>query len=447
MNRNNMKNIKNMQKILTQHISAFERMGPRPLGSKALLTASDYLKEQFELNGLKTEKFPFECVYWDFQDMSLKIEQQAFKAVSNTYSPSCHLNFNIESIVHFHKLVEFENYVHKAEINAKMPHILMLSGDLTKEILFPPKFPFYTDELSVKIYTAIIQFQPALVIFVSHSEFNYQPLSVDSDFQIPSITIPPSVGAYILNSESKTISVKIKSTLSNQMSYHIIGRILEGNLEQKIDSKKLSPKKKDSNIKSTQEQESDTKKKRTPRKLPVRKKIIIAAHLDTMYFSSGAHDNTSGVLCLLLLASKLNSYQWPFDIEIVAFTSHELSGFGTLKYVQRIDKENPSILGFINIDAVGHPVFPDFVSLYNISDERAAHILSVIEQKTGISKGEPWYQGEHVIFMQKNIPCVVFCEGKSLDFHHTKADTFELLNLPQIQRIVDAILETLNCFS
>lgn len=382
--------------IVPQIIRKLRTFGPRPIGSKSIIEAANYIKKFFEKIGLEVDLQDFECTYWNFKSLTLKIGGQEIKAIANPFTPDCDIVAEFSAVDTLEKLEKINN-------NKSSKQIIILYGDLTKEWLFPHNFPFYNIEKHQKIYTLLMKANPLATIFISHSHFQPVPISQDDQFMIPSITVPVESGIQILNHPTQKIELKISAELKKTTCYNVIGR---------------------------------TKSQKD-------KKVIICAHLDTAFFSPGAHDNASGILVLMRLAQKLFNSDLPISIELIAPSSHEYSGVGDVKYFNQINAELSKLVCFINIDAVGHWIIPDKISFYNFNEKDIENIVQVSSKLLPDCKGEPWYASEHAILAQQNIRCIAFSTGVSSDVHHTPEDDFDLLNPLQIEKISDTIMNIL----
>ena len=388
------------KKTIKELMSKIESFGPRPIGSENIKETIFLIKEFFERNGLEVELQNFPCIYWNLINYNLKINNKSIETKINPFSPECNIIANFVIIDSLDKL----KTLNKEEISNK---IIVLYGELTKEILFPLNFPFFNIEYHQNLYKLLIKKKPAAVIFISHNHLMTIPLSEDDEFSIPSLTISPQDGIEILRQPKSKIELIINSELKEEVSYNVIGR---------------------KNLKTT-------------------KKIIIAAHLDTKYFSPGAHDNSSGILSLLSLAEKINKLDIPLSIELVALSSHEYSSKGVLNYINKLQDNLNSIVSFINVDGVGHWIIPDKVSFYNFNENEEQMILEKISNYLGNCKGEQWYEGEHLYFSQQGVNCLAFSAGFSLDVDHTEFDNFNLINPSKINQITDSLREVIVLFS
>ena len=337
------------------------------------------------------------CILWNLKSYNLRFNNENKEIVINPYSPECNIDSNFVSASTLEELEDLKDI----DISEK---IIILFGSLSKEILFPKSFPFYTDETHQKIYELLEKLNPLAVIFISHSHFHPVALSADDEFKIPSITVSADLGCEFLKNPTKKIELIISADFKDSIAHHIIGR--------------LNPNYKE--------------------------KIIINAHLDTTYFSLGAHDNCSGVLCIMELARVLKNLKLQKCIEFVAISSHEYSGKGELTYINSLKNKYSEIKLFINIDAVAHWIIPDKISYYNFNDKDLENFNQILSNYNGISNGEQWYASEHVFYAQQGCPCIALSTGKSSNTHHTPFDKFDHLNPEKIEYLSEVLEQLIN---
>jgi len=133
-------------KEISQMIDKFELIGPRPIGSKNLNKAANYIKEYFEVIGLKTELQEFNCTFWNLKSVFLEINNQELNAKVNIYSPKCDIEANFISIKNLEELKKLDK-------NEASNNVVVLYGDLTKDkFLFPQNYPFFNIEEHQKTY-------------------------------------------------------------------------------------------------------------------------------------------------------------------------------------------------------------------------------------------------------------------------------------------------------
>ena len=173
------------------------------------------------------------------------------------------------------------------------------------------------------------------LIFISHSTTNLPLFNIDEQCGIPTITISPIDGIKLIKNQNLKIKLNIDVRNMESTSNNIM----------------------------------------ISKKGKINKKIVIFAHMDTVHFSPGAHDNSSGIICLLKLIEEFPKEEIEYTIELVAASGQEYTGKGEHLYYSKIMK-NPSEIGlFINVDAVGHWIISDKLAFYNLRDDQKNNIL------------------------------------------------------------------------
>jgi aminopeptidase YwaD len=81
------------------------------------------------------------------------------------------------------------------------------------------------------------------------------------------------------------------------------------------------------------------------------------------------------------------------------------------------------ILLLVNIDDVGHGGDRSSFSFYNVPDEIKEKVTSVIANNSTTIEGEPWYAGDHMIFVQSNVPSIAVTNEKCMELMATITHT------------------------
>jgi len=87
--------------------------------------------------------------------------------------------------------------------------------------------------------------------------------------------------------------------------------------------------------------------------------IIVGAHYDTVWLSSGADDNASGVAVMLEIAKQLKKKQLNRTVRFVAFANEEEPYFltenmGSLFHAKRSHDRGDKIMGMISLEMLGY---------------------------------------------------------------------------------------------
>ena len=173
-------------------------------------------------------------------------------------------------------------------------------------------------------------------------------------------------------------------------------------------------------------------------------KIVITAHIDAYEDTPGALDNASGTVVLLLLAEMLSDYRGEQGIEIAAFNGEDhYSAGGQMDYLHRYGSEFSRILLAINIDDVGYKKGKSAYSVYQCPAELQQKAEAIFQGFDGLVRGEPWFNGDHMVFVQGNIPALAFTaeEGSELmrTVTHTPLDKPELVDPAKLVEVAKAL--------
>ena len=157
------------------------------------------------------------------------------------------------------------------------------------------------------------------------------------------------------------------------------------------------------------------------------KRIVICAHIDAKAGSPGAVDNGGGTVVLMLLAELLKDYQGKGTIEILALNGEDYySVGGQMEYLRRHQGKMDQIKLAINLDGVGFAGHPTGLSFYECPEEYQKNALAVMGKYSGIEEMQPWFQGDHMVFVMNGVPADGF------DHHRFHADGNR--NRPYIKR-------------
>jgi aminopeptidase YwaD len=163
------------------------------------------------------------------------------------------------------------------------------------------------------------------------------------------------------------------------------------------------------------------------------KKIVFTAHMDTKPGTPGALDNASGIASILTLGLLLKSRQFDFGLEFVAFNGEDYySNPGEIAYLEEYHDEFQNILMNVNCDGVGLKNSRIGISYMECPDA----IVSLSEQARAsfdrIEVMEPWYQGDHMLFVMKQIPALAVTSPGAIPLVdtviHTENDILDLID-------------------
>jgi aminopeptidase YwaD len=174
------------------------------------------------------------------------------------------------------------------------------------------------------------------------------------------------------------------------------------------------------------------------------KKVVLTAHIDAYEDTPGALDNASGVVALMLLAEMLRNYRGEIGVEFVAFNGEDhYSVGGQMDYLRRYGEELPNVLLNINIDDAGSKHGRTAYSLYESPQTLETKAERVFAQFVGLTRGEPWYQGDHMVFVQNQVPALAFTSENMAEMMrtvtHTARDTPEQIDYGKLVELAEAL--------
>jgi len=387
----------------SEYLKVLCRVKPnRRTGSKGNRDATDFFYETIKPWGYKIDTTPFTCLDFKSGEVSLVGNENSFEACISPYSLGCDVTAELMTVS---TILELE----KCHCTGK---ILLMKGEICSEQLMPKNFVFYNPESHKRIYAILEEKQPAAIITATARKPELVgalypfPLIEDGDFDIPSVYCTDVIGEEIAGN-----------------TYHEFHLITQA---ERIPTAACNV---------------------MARKNPnAEKKMIVCAHIDAYGNTPGALDNASGTVVLLLLANMLQKYNGPMAIEFIAFNGEDnFSAGGQMDYLRRYGNELEKALVAINLDDVGYIKGKTAFSLYECPDTISKKAHHVFNSFNGIIRGEEWFQGDHMIFVQKEIPTIAFTAEKMKDLMtqitHTQKDTPELVDCMKLVEIASALKE------
>jgi aminopeptidase YwaD len=234
-------------------------------------------------------------------------------------------------------------------------------------------------------------------------------LIVDGDFDIPSVYCKDSVGEALAAHQGESFHLRIDSRRTPSSGTNVIVRLHPG----------------------------------APRT------IVLTAHIDAYEDVPGAADNASGTVVLLLLAEMLSDYQGYHCVEISVFNGEDhYSAAGQMDYLKRYGEQLPKVLLAVNVDGVGFKRGRSAYSFYECPPQIEGKATEVFQRFQGLVRGEPWFAGDHMIFVQNGVPSIAFTSECAPELMrtviHTAADTPDIIDYSKLVEVAGSI-HTLVC--
>ena len=375
-------------------------IGERSVGGDGNRQAVDFFYAVMSSFGYDMQKDEFDCIEWECGEVYLRAGDSQYLASASPYSLPCSVKAELTVASTFEELKA-------ADAHGK---ILLIHNELTKEQIMPKNFVFYNPEEHKQIISLLEDKKPEAIICVAGSEQDApgglypSPIFEDGDFDIPSVYMKNIHGENLIKLSGEKIELAFAAKRTSKKAYNAVAR----------------------------------------KKGEGKGRIILCAHIDTKKNTPGALDNATGVAVLMALADQLRDYKGPNDIEIVAFNGEDYYSVpGQMLYIHQNNGMFNDVKMVINIDGVGHKDSKSALSFYNLSDSDIGKVMRTINDYESIVQGEPWYEGDHSMFVQKGIPCIAITSSNVRDvvmnITHTPKDTLDNVEISLLYELAAAL--------
>jgi len=335
----------------------------RSVGSEGNIRATDYFARQCRKLGYDTVLQKFDCIDWQSGALHLVSPGREYRALPSPWSLGCDCRGELLVIS---SLSELRN----SKIRDK---IILIRGEIAREQLMPKNFPFFNPDRDREIISLLEKGCPLAIITATTRNPELAgalypfPLFEDGDFNIPSAYMTDIEGEKLRKMSGETVHLKFSATRIPARGCNILAH--RGNREGR--------------------------------------RIVISAHIDTRPDTPGALDNAAGIVILLKMMEQLKNYQGPHFLEFLAMNGEDYyAASGELAYLRENEGKLGEILCNINIDAAGYRgVATGYVSLGDEKDI-LQDMMALLHTSPIFRKMQPWYQGDHMIFVQNGIPAL-----------------------------------------
>jgi aminopeptidase YwaD len=405
--------------LLSQKAAAYLRrlcvdIPSRRVGSQGNRAATDLFAAAVTSFGFDTQSLPFDCIDWSHDGADLSVGGAAYKVYPSPYSLGCRVRAPIAVVS---TLSELE----AADLSGR---IVLLRGDMAKEQLMPKNFPFYNPDHHRRIIYLLETKKPQAIVAATSRDLEgvggiYPfPLFEDGDFNVPSVYMTEEEGSRLAEHAATAAAAVLHSRATRipASGCNVIAR------------------------KGT-DFECRTS-------LAAQRRVVLFAHIDARLGTPGANDNASGVVALLLLAELLADYCGRLGIEIVAMNGEDYySNPGEQQWVALNAGRFDEILLGINLDDIGYHKGKVAYSLYDCPTGMAGSIRTLFSTHQGLVEGEPWYQGDHGLFLINHVPALAVTSellGELMaDITHTPRDTIEIVDPAKLVTVALALRDLL----
>jgi aminopeptidase YwaD len=372
----------------------------RRVGSCGNQEATDYFAETAASFEPEIRLQSFDCMDWLTQGAQLGVGKNSFEVFSSPYSLGCAVS----------ALIKVATSLAELEKTDAQKCLLLLRGEIAREQLMPTHFPFYNPPEHQRIFQLLSEMRPKAILCATDRYPDLVggiypfPLIEDGDFNIPSVFMTTEEGERLMTYSGESANLESKAKRIPSHGCNVIARF-------------------------------------NPR---AEKKVVLTAHIDTKDGTPGALDNAGGVVMLLLIAELLSDYRGRNSIELVAVNGEDYyAASGELAYLKENRDHLQNILLNINFDGIGYREGGSVFSIYDCKKDLASLIQSVLASDSEITGGEPWFQGDHMVFVQNKVPAVAFTSQQFLSLFssitHTAKDRMELVDCDRLARVAKTV--------
>lgn len=376
----------------------------RRVGCAGNRAATDFAAQLVASFGWQTERPAFDCIDWEQTGARLTGNDEAFHTFVSPYSLGCRVRAPLVAV----------SSIDELELIDARDKILLMHGDIAKEQLMPKNFVFYNPDEHKRIVALLEAKQPRAIIAATTRNPELAggmypfPLIEDGDFDIPSVYMTEDEGNRLAQHLGKEIALEIRARRIPSTGCNVIAR-------------------KNANAE---------------------KRIVLTAHIDAKDGSPGAIDDGAGIVILLLVAELLREYRGKLGIELAMLNGEDhYSAAGEMLYLTSNRDKMDQVVLCINFDGVGYREGNTAYSLYDCPDKIANVIHQTLARQDGIVAGEQWYQGDHMIFVQNQVPALAFTSERAIELFmhitHTPKDAPEIIDCAKLAEVTMAIRELL----
>ncbi|SEA04337.1 aminopeptidase YwaD [Thalassobacillus cyri] len=372
-----------------QHIEVLSQQ-PREAGTDGEWQGVQYIKEQFESFGYKTEIQPFEF-------------NKGFKRGT----PSIILNGN-----------DFAGDVHtftgsiNAEVEAPLVYVGLASeGEVGDEVagkialIERGEISFYD-----KIQNVLDKGAAGVIMFNREGTTGNQFGGIYEGQDIPAVAVTREAGLELVD---RLATEEVIATVSVEGASYI-----KGTSHNVIAKKKPHPNKDNGQI------------------------VMVGAHHDSVSVGPGANDDASGVAAVLELARVMANTPTDTELRFATYGAEEKGLVGSYDYAYSLsDEEVQNIVGHFQLDMVGSR---DAGELIMFTPNGEKNLVTDYGAAAGarVSETVPYGQlgrSDHVPFYERGIPAALFIHAPLEPWYHGPEDTIDKISKEKLQDVGEIV--------
>ena len=378
---------------MMRHLHALaDDIGPRPAGSPAHAAAARHIEMALLEAGLHIEDLPFTVPGWRCDETVLTLDGVVYRAAANLPSPPCDI---IAPTIAAGTIADLD----AADLTGQ---IAVLYDDLARQPLTPLNCPMYNIDEHQHINRTLLARQPAAVIMVNPYHGNVERRIEDTDFTLPSVTVPAEVGAQLLHRIGEPVALRIAAEQTPVTARHVLA------------------------FKSG----------------PRPERIALMAHFDTKLDTPGAWDNGAGVAALLGLATLLAPRDLGCTLEFIAFGDEENYSQDHVVYISERGDQFGGLIAAINMDGIAHILGHNTITMMMHSAPFEEVVRRVVAQYPRVAWVDPWPESDHSTFAFNGVPALAFSSSAEWQTtRHLPIDTPLFISPAGLREVVDLVAE------
>lgn len=379
----------------------------RQVGSAGNATAVAYFARTVADLGFVTATPAFDVLAWESDGATLEVGGESFAAQVSPWSLGASVRAPLRVVSTVDELAGTD----------LAGTVVLLRGPLAREQLMPKHFPFYNPDEHQRIIALLEAKAPRAIISATERDTAMAgavypfPLFEDGDFDIPSVYIEDIVGALLADHAGLGVDLVIRSQRHPARAENVVAR-----------------------------------------RGPVAPRVVVTAHIDAKGGTPGALDNAAGTTVLLLLAELLVAYTGGLGVEIVAINGEDNYAVpGEKQFLaDNAGRFGEMRLG-VNLDGLGYREGATAYSLYGCPPELETAIRGVFGARPGMVEGEPWYQGDHMLFLANARPALAITSERAAElmarYIHSPLDRPELVAPERLAQAAEALADLIRALA
>ncbi len=394
-----------MQRVVHHLTTLCTELPTRAVGTSGNQAAATSVERTFAAAGWAVERQPFDCIAWEGQGATLTIEKSAYAVHASPWTTA------IEATAPLVVCATVEE-LEKADLRGR---IVLLRGGVAAGQLMPRNFRFYNPDEHRRIYAAVEQAAPRAIITATPRDPSLAgavypvPMFEDGDFDIPSVFTTEAESERLAAHAGARATLAIRAARTPSTGWNVVARIHPA----------------------------------------AERHVVCFAHLDAKQGTPGATDNATGVSTLLLLAELLAGYSGPLGIELVALNGEDnYANPGEIAWLDQNAARADSIVLGVNIDGIGYHKGCTAWSLYQCPAALHATIESILGAHPALIAGEPWYAGDHSLFLLLGVPALALTSELAQEMLatliHTERDTPAVVDACKVVEAAHALHDVIH---